>query len=69
MELQPFIRQENEWSVPTLRLPWVRVAGQGAADVHQSHRQYRAAWKMVSILYLDLAGFSLVLRVEAFRFT
>jgi len=22
MELKPFIRQENEWSVPTLRLPW-----------------------------------------------
>ena len=21
MELKPFIRQENEWSVPTLRLP------------------------------------------------
>ena len=27
MELKPFIRQENEWSVPTLRLPWVADAG------------------------------------------
>ena len=25
MELKPFIRQENEWSVPTLRLPYAGI--------------------------------------------
>ena len=32
MELKPFIRQENEWSVPTLRLPCTRTQGHRKVD-------------------------------------